>query len=533
MRNSRGLSKLVWLAIIAWFLVTAVVAWWVISDAMRPEYEKKLAAALEANKKGDKDTAAALLIESVALAKKAKAKGEGMIQPLRWLAWIYETTDDYQRAGDFYRETLEIARADSEFAKRLTLACLCDWQKDAYERGVIEKQDPRYADEFLAGQTKQPLTFYGQDLIRAYQAKAYYLIANKDYKQADELIKKGLAEKNISGWELDKPRIESLVGQGKARDAIEVILEAKKKYSDNRDWPTRLEQSLRAASGDPSGSKGMGNISVLFKVQQLVAERDFAGLDKYAAELIASKAQDRSGHWNIEDFYDAVSISNNSLNTRFEERKAFLNDWLKARPDSDSAKIALADLLENYAWKARGSGYASTVSKEGWKLFAERLQQARDVLAKVKKRDPVYYSTEQTLALGQGWQRADYEKLYTECRNVYPDYQNAIQQKMNWLRARWFGEEGDSLRVLEEECNKLPGIAGDILYAKICARLVRTSYWNLREEPAIDWARAKRGFKAMIAAAPDSLWPRADMASVAIEVEEKDDAKAAFDTLTH
>jgi hypothetical protein len=46
-----------------------------------------------------------------------------------------------------------------------------------------------------------------------------------------------------------------------------------------------------------------------------------------------------------------------------------LEEWRKRYPDSVTAKVALASFPLQYGWFARGGGYMSTVSNEGYALF--------------------------------------------------------------------------------------------------------------------------------------------------------------------
>jgi hypothetical protein len=51
-----------------------------------------------------------------------------------------------------------------------------------------------------------------------------------------------------------------------------------------------------------------------------------------------------------------------------------------ARPQSVTARVALARAYLNYAYDARGEGNAGTVSDSGWKLFAERTAEGKRIL---------------------------------------------------------------------------------------------------------------------------------------------------------
>ena len=59
---------------------------------------------------------------------------------------------------------------------------------------------------------------------------------------------------------------------------------------------------------------------------------------------------------------------------------AELQQWVNQKPKSVTAHIALASAYMDYAWLARGSGYADTVSSSGWNQFDSRVAKANQLL---------------------------------------------------------------------------------------------------------------------------------------------------------
>src|SRR5262245_43970923 len=51
--------------------------------------------------------------------------------------------------------------------------------------------------------------------------------------------------------------------------------------------------------------------------------------------------------------------------------------WCEARKDSALARLVRGTHYMHWAWEARGSGWANSVSEDGWKLFRERLGLAK------------------------------------------------------------------------------------------------------------------------------------------------------------
>ena len=55
---------------------------------------------------------------------------------------------------------------------------------------------------------------------------------------------------------------------------------------------------------------------------------------------------------------------------------AAAEQWVAGAPDDGWGHLALGSLLVNWAWEARGGGYAEGVADDAWTVFHERLQRA-------------------------------------------------------------------------------------------------------------------------------------------------------------
>ena len=113
---------------------------------------------------------------------------------------------------------------------------------------------------------------------------------------------------------------------------------------------------------------------------------DYTQLEKTAADLRETKARFPEGVWKLPSFYDGLNPKPLCISTPdWEAWFSKLDAWKAAFPDSPTQPVARAEALVGYGWEARGGGYANTVTKEGWKLLAERLAQARGVLEEAGK----------------------------------------------------------------------------------------------------------------------------------------------------
>ena len=121
--------------------------------------------------------------------------------------------------------------------------------------------------------------------------------------------------------------------------------------------------------------------------------KDYNKLDELAVKFRSSKDCYADGTWKLSELYYALAVSNNIYGMEmfsqipdksFEDRIAELQDWVAAKPDSITARLALASVQIDYGWNARGGGYANTVTDESWRQFGERLKEAAETLREAR-----------------------------------------------------------------------------------------------------------------------------------------------------
>jgi hypothetical protein len=103
----------------------------------------------------------------------------------------------------------------------------------------------------------------------------------------------------------------------------------------------------------------------------------------------------------------------------------------------------------NEAWKARGNGYANTVSKEGWRGFSDHLAEAQKALTQAWHLQPGYPlapSRMMTVALGDSG-ADEMRTWFDRTVSAQIDYPKAWSS-MRWgLRPRWYGSENAMLAL--------------------------------------------------------------------------------------
>ena len=108
----------------------------------------------------------------------------------------------------------------------------------------------------------------------------------------------------------------------------------------------------------------------------------------------------------------------------------------------------------NFAWKARGDGYANTVKQKGWKDMAARLDVAGEALTRAWGLDPQDAGppTEMiTVELGQGKGRDVMETWFQRAMAANPDDREACTAKLYYLEPKWYGSPAEML-AFGREC---------------------------------------------------------------------------------
>ncbi len=268
------------------------------------------------------------------------------------------------------------------------------------------------------------------------------------------------------------------------------------------------------------------------KYREMLTERRWDELDSTASELRKSNEVFDGGSWRIVRFYDAFSVPNKASGAVWARRDQLFKDWIAEKPNSLTARIAYADFLVKYAWFARGIGYSNTVSDEGWRLMASRLQNAMDHLNhgyELPEKDPMLWMVTLTVALGQGWDKESYDKLMAEAYTVEPGFWGFYTSRAYSLLPRWHGEPGD-WEAYADEAVTHPNGPGPSVYTRIVLSLDRF-HNNIFRETKASWPKTRDGFDILLSEYPDNVLLRSQAALMASLAQDREYAQNQFDAL--
>lgn len=105
------------------------------------------------------------------------------------------------------------------------------------------------------------------------------------------------------------------------------------------------------------------------QVKSYFDQGNFDKLEQTAEEARVSKGRFVGGVWKLYGFYFAIGRIPEGQPTTdavWDARLARLKKWESARPESVTARAALAEVYVNYAWDGRGSEAANEVTQDQW-----------------------------------------------------------------------------------------------------------------------------------------------------------------------
>jgi hypothetical protein len=183
----------------------------------------------------------------------------------------------------------------------------------------------------------------------------------------------------------------------------------------------------------------------------------------------------------------------------------------KQFPKKAFVAVAEVEYWIDYAWDARGEGYASSVTPEGWKFFKQRLEKAEITLIATKSYAaelPIWY--DQMMIVQSALDRPDDErnKTFIEGAKKFKTYYPTYFTMLNYLLPKWGGRWETVDNMVKWSVENTKDVDGDTMYARL--------YWYayqstedgnsfFKKTPA-KWPLMKKGFDDLMLRHPKSKW---------------------------
>jgi hypothetical protein len=168
--------------------------------------------------------------------------------------------------------------------------------------------------------------------------------------------------------------------------------------------------------------------------------------------LLLATSIDDTGYYSMMYRLNAYDDLLHKLHPRDEAHAiaAFLAALRAAHPKHPVDAIAQAFFMQYWAWDARGSGWSSSVSDEGWRLMRERMEIARRGLLAALAADPGFTEAYQVLldlANGLSASKEEAWSWFAHIQERIPGDFNSANSMIDYLEPKWNGSIEEELQL--------------------------------------------------------------------------------------
>jgi WD40 repeat protein len=191
--------------------------------------------------------------------------------------------------------------------------------------------------------------------------------------------------------------------------------------------------------------------------------RTWDEIETIMAALRKERATRPAAMQDLRDWYQELASPRFTQANDYLQHFQNLKTWAQSHPDSVTQKVVVAKAYIQWAWQARGGGYAFTVGEEGWELFHGRLTEARRLLDEVEQAgapDGEACALRIQLAKSEGLDEAEVRKSLAAGQKLDPGYCWMYSAMAEYLLPRWHGEPGDVEQFASEIARTVPGDDG-------------------------------------------------------------------------
>lgn len=280
-------------------------------------------------------------------------------------------------------------------------------------------------------------------------------------------------------------------------------------------------QSLSQDDGDTGAMYQAGAFAGAFRFGQ----PNYAGVEGMVNSWSSLKCKFADGRPRLVVLLGAFRRAFQDENN-WDASLAKVNALRKAFPDAPFPILAEAQYWASFAWDARGSGYAASVTPDGWKLFQERMRNAEKVLLDNKTVGstlPNWYDLMIEVHTALGHSANERNATFLEGATRYKTYLQTYVVMRNFLEPKWSGSWKAVDSLIDWSVSNTMETEGQSMYA----RLYNGVHYNLEpgksifKETLVKWPRMKAGFEDMMRLYPDSKANLNDFAALACEAGDK------------
>jgi hypothetical protein len=217
-------------------------------------------------------------------------------------------------------------------------------------------------------------------------------------------------------------------------------------------------------------------VEVRSDIELMLMEGRTNELDAIANDYRAARVRTRGGYWALAELYEQLTpfagqncgCGPDVSKVAFDHKREALEAWLKRKPRSLTARVALGNLWRLRAWQLRGGAAAKDTSETAWRGFRESMARADELLAPVEETaDPMIYFIEMDTVIASDDPRAGLQSLYAHATTAFPTFPAYATQYYYYMLERWFGRRGEAAALAASLLTKPGGDQGGIDYVSV------------------------------------------------------------------
>jgi tetratricopeptide (TPR) repeat protein len=248
--------------------------------------------------------------------------------------------------------------------------------------------------------------------------------------------------------------------------------------------------------------------------------------------LLTRDLRNENLHERLSDGLSALELGENA--------EALYHLWETNEPDSYVPLLAKGVFYIDYAWDARGSGWAGSVSEEGRQKMRERMQVAENALTKALELyadDPRIAEKLIWVAIGLRQDREQMEKWFQMAIHADPAYFPAYYRKLRYLMPEWYGDRaGKEMFGFARECAANPPKGSRVALILLNAHAGRAyrfgdspdkNWTEYYQDPEV-WKEIKQLYEQFLQEHPDSVIDRNNYAKLAFYAQDYEEAVRQF-----
>jgi hypothetical protein len=252
--------------------------------------------------------------------------------------------------------------------------------------------------------------------------------------------------------------------------------------------------------------------ALVAEVSRALLQGDVKRLEDLAISAAPSTEVLNNGLPKLAAFYIALSGEREGYRSappeQWDRMLAAADRWQRAFPRSPYAVLGKAALLVAHGWAARGFGYASTVTREGWTTFRESLGAAHKELETKRSlagMSPEWYAEMVKVSVGLSLGRAQLAALTDEALQKHPEYYPIYIYAVNAFLPEWGGSTEQLVAYVEHIRAAAPRGLGPTLYAQIYYEASCCAYQDglIFTEAGAQWYKLMQGLEDLRRRYPD------------------------------